>query len=191
MGHGHCAGICAVWIEEGLFSTAQTSQFVSCWDRILDARFPLILADMSAEERYLSLVQPNDEVSPIDWVPCLYPGAKFHYGPDTYFEKEVRMFEVDGCFEKLDDIVYVETNIERPGTKFVVANTQSLIVSIQTSTCLYPSRAARLLCMALAMMTGFQTKPHCSMTQTSDPPRNIPAECSSDRDVAQSKRGVV
>lgn len=74
-----------------------------------------------------------DEGSTIDWVPCgrkltcSYPGIKFHYGPDTYFDKEVSVFEVDGGFEKLEEMVYVETHIERAGTKFFGEITQSLL----------------------------------------------------------------
>lgn len=74
-----------------------------------------------------------DEGSTIDWVPCgrklscSYPGIKFHYGPDTYYDKEVSVFEVDGSFEKLEEMVYVETHIERTGTKFFGEITQSLL----------------------------------------------------------------
>lgn len=74
-----------------------------------------------------------DEGSTIDWVPCgrkltcSYPGIKFHYGPDTYYDKEMSVFEVDGGFEKLEEMVYVETHIERAGTKFFGEITQSLL----------------------------------------------------------------
>lgn len=74
-----------------------------------------------------------DEGSTIDWVPCgrkltcSYPGIKFHYGPDTYYDKEVSVFEVDGSFEKLEEMVYVETHIEKAGTKFFGEITQSLL----------------------------------------------------------------
>ena len=74
-----------------------------------------------------------DEGSTIDWVPCgrkltcSYPGIKFHYGPDVYYDKEVSVFEVDGRFDKLDEMVYVETHIERAGTKFFGEITQSLL----------------------------------------------------------------
>lgn len=74
-----------------------------------------------------------DEGSTIDWVPCgrkltcSYPGIKFHYGPDTYYDKPVSVFEVDGGFEKLEEMVYVETHIERSGTKFFGEITQSLL----------------------------------------------------------------
>lgn len=74
-----------------------------------------------------------DEGSTIDWVPCgrkltcSYPGIKFHYGPDTYYEKDVSVFEVDGGFEKLEEMVYIETHIERAGTKFFGEITQALL----------------------------------------------------------------
>lgn len=74
-----------------------------------------------------------DEGSTIDWVPCgrkltcSYPGIKFHYGPDLYYDKEVSVFEVDGGFEKLDEMVYVETHIQRAGTKFFGEITQALL----------------------------------------------------------------
>lgn len=74
-----------------------------------------------------------DEGSTIDWIPCgrkltcSYPGIKFHYGPDSYYDKDVSVFEVDGGFEKLEEMVYVETHIERAGTKFFGEITQSLL----------------------------------------------------------------
>lgn len=74
-----------------------------------------------------------DEGSTIDWVPCgrkltcSYPGIKFHYGPSSYYDKEVSVFEVDGGFEKLEEMVYVETHLERAGTKFFGEITQSLL----------------------------------------------------------------
>lgn len=89
---------------------------------------------LQAEEaEHFKPVYLYDEGSTIDWVPCgrkltcSYPGIKFHYGPDTYYEREVSVFEVDGGFEKLEEMVYVETHIERTGTKFFGEITQSLL----------------------------------------------------------------
>lgn len=82
---------------------------------------------------YFDPIYLYDEGSTIDWIPCgrkltcSYPGIKFHYGPDTYYEKEVSVFEVDGGFQKLEEMVYVETHIERAGTKFFGEITQSLL----------------------------------------------------------------
>lgn len=82
---------------------------------------------------YFNPIYLYDEGSSIEWVPCgrkltcSYPGIKFRYGPDTYYNKEVSVFEVDGSFEKLEEMVYVETHIERTGTKFFGEITQSLL----------------------------------------------------------------
>ncbi len=90
-----------------------------------------LLQDESNE--YFDPVYLYDEGSTIDWIPCgrkltcSYPGIKFHYGPDTYYDKDVSVFEVDGSFEKLEEMVYVETHIERAGTKFFGEITQSLL----------------------------------------------------------------
>lgn len=74
-----------------------------------------------------------DEGSTIDWVPCgrklqcSYPGIKFHYGPDSYFDKEVSVLEVDGVFDKLEEMIYVESHMNNTGTKFYGEMTQQLL----------------------------------------------------------------
>jgi phosphoribulokinase len=74
-----------------------------------------------------------DEGSTIDWVPCgrklqcSYPGIKFHYGPDTYFDKEVSVLEVDGLFDRLEEMIYVENFLQQTGTKFYGELTQQLL----------------------------------------------------------------
>eukprot|EP00179_Madagascaria_erythrocladioides_P008292 CAMPEP_0198307492 /NCGR_PEP_ID=MMETSP1450-20131203/360_1 /TAXON_ID=753684 ORGANISM="Madagascaria erythrocladiodes, Strain CCMP3234" /NCGR_SAMPLE_ID=MMETSP1450 /ASSEMBLY_ACC=CAM_ASM_001115 /LENGTH=422 /DNA_ID=CAMNT_0044010075 /DNA_START=97 /DNA_END=1365 /DNA_ORIENTATION=- len=74
-----------------------------------------------------------DEGSTIDWVPCgrkltcSFPGIKFHYGPDTYGDHEVSKVEVDGNFEKLEEMIYVESHLNNTGTKFYGEITQSLL----------------------------------------------------------------
>lgn len=74
-----------------------------------------------------------DEGSTIDWIPCgrkltcSYPGIKFHYGPDTYFDKEVSVLEVDGAFDKLEEMIYVESHLNNTGTKFYGEMTQQLL----------------------------------------------------------------
>lgn len=48
-----------------------------------------------------------DEGSSISWVPCgrkltcSFPGIKFAYGPDTYYDNEVSVIEMDGQFDNL------------------------------------------------------------------------------------------
>lgn len=74
-----------------------------------------------------------DEGSTIDWVPCgrklscSYPGIKFHYGPDTYHDNEVSVLEVDGVFDKLEEMIYVESHLNNTGTKFYGEMTQQLL----------------------------------------------------------------
>jgi phosphoribulokinase len=74
-----------------------------------------------------------DEGSTITWIPCgrkltcSYPGIKFQYGPDTYFDKEVSVLEVDGAFDKLEEMIYVESHLNNTGTKFYGEMTQQLL----------------------------------------------------------------
>eukprot|EP00172_Hildenbrandia_rubra_P003696 Plantae.Rhodophyta-Hildenbrandia_rubra.ctg6208.p1 GENE.Plantae.Rhodophyta-Hildenbrandia_rubra.ctg6208~~Plantae.Rhodophyta-Hildenbrandia_rubra.ctg6208.p1 ORF type:complete len:441 (+),score=118.03 Plantae.Rhodophyta-Hildenbrandia_rubra.ctg6208:775-2097(+) len=74
-----------------------------------------------------------DEGSTIDWVPCgrkltcSYPGIKFHYGPDEYYGNECSVLEVDGNFEKLEEMIYVESHLDNTKTKFYGEITQQLL----------------------------------------------------------------
>lgn len=74
-----------------------------------------------------------DEGSTIDWVPCgrkltcSYPGIKFHYGPDEYYGNECSILEVDGNFEKLEEMIYVESHLDNTKTKFYGEVTQQLL----------------------------------------------------------------
>ena len=74
-----------------------------------------------------------DEGSTIEWVPCgkkltcSYPGIKFKYGPDTYFDKEVTVLEMDGKFDNLQELIYVESHLSNTGTKFYGELTQQML----------------------------------------------------------------
>ena len=102
-----------------------------------------------------------DEGSTIDWVPCgrkltcSYPGIRFHYGPDTYYDKDVSVFEVDGGFEKLEEMVYVETHVERAGTKFFGEITQSLLKNPSAPGSLNGTGLCQVL-MAMMMRTVYE-----------------------------------
>ncbi len=104
-----------------------------------------------------------DEGSTIDWVPCgrkltcSYPGIKFHYGPDMYYDKEVSVFEVDGGFEKLEEMVYVETHLERAGTKFFGEITQSLLKNPSAPGSLNGTGLAQVL-LAMTMRSVYERK---------------------------------
>ncbi|KAG8071981.1 hypothetical protein GUJ93_ZPchr0006g43967 [Zizania palustris] len=74
-----------------------------------------------------------DEGSSITWVPCgrkltcSYPGIKFAYGPDTYFGHEVSVLEMDGQFDRLDELIYVESHLSNLSTKFYGEVTQQML----------------------------------------------------------------
>nr|CAC80070.1 phosphoribulokinase [Galdieria sulphuraria] len=74
-----------------------------------------------------------DEGSTIDWIPCgrkltcSYPGIKFHYGPDNWYNHDVSVLEVDGNFEKLEELIYIESHLNNTSTKFYGEITQQLL----------------------------------------------------------------
>ncbi|MGL5081767.1 MAG: phosphoribulokinase [Microcoleaceae cyanobacterium] len=65
-----------------------------------------------------------DEGSTINWIPCgrkltcSYPGIKMFYGPDNYYGNEVSVLEVDGRFDNLDEMIYVEGHLSNISTKY-------------------------------------------------------------------------
>merc|ERR1711871_1326580 len=68
-----------------------------------------------------------DEGSTIEWTPCgkklscSYPGIKFGYGPD------VSVLEMDGKFDELKELVYVESHLSGVGSKFFGELTQEML----------------------------------------------------------------
>ncbi|OCQ98498.1 phosphoribulokinase [Oscillatoriales cyanobacterium USR001] len=65
-----------------------------------------------------------DEGSTIHWTPCgrkltcSYPGIKMYYGPDAYYGHEVSILEVDGQFENLEEVIYIERHLSKISTKY-------------------------------------------------------------------------
>lgn len=65
-----------------------------------------------------------DEWSTIQWTPCgrkltcSYPGIRLAYGPDTYYGHEVSVLEVDGQFENLEEMIYVEGHLSKTDTQY-------------------------------------------------------------------------
>eukprot|EP01024_Parvocaulis_polyphysoides_P059845 TRINITY_DN6489_c0_g1_i6.p2 TRINITY_DN6489_c0_g1~~TRINITY_DN6489_c0_g1_i6.p2 ORF type:complete len:143 (-),score=14.61 TRINITY_DN6489_c0_g1_i6:137-520(-) len=74
-----------------------------------------------------------DSGSTISWIPCgrkltcSFPGIKFYYGPDTWYGQEVSILEMDGQFEKLEEIIYVESHLSSTGAKFYGEITQQML----------------------------------------------------------------
>lgn len=65
-----------------------------------------------------------DEGSTINWIPCgrkltcSWPGIKMFYGPDSYYGHEVSVLEVDGQFDNLEEVSYIENHLSNTSTKY-------------------------------------------------------------------------
>jgi phosphoribulokinase len=74
-----------------------------------------------------------DEGSTIDWRPCgrkltcTYPGIKMYYGPDAFMGNEVSILEVDGQFDNLEEMIYLESHLSKTGTKYYGEMTELLL----------------------------------------------------------------
>ncbi|MGB5962615.1 MAG: phosphoribulokinase [Coleofasciculaceae cyanobacterium] len=74
-----------------------------------------------------------DEGSTIDWRPCGrkltcgYPGIKMFYGPDTYFGHDVSVLEVDGQFDNLEEMIYIESHLSNTSTKIYGEMTELML----------------------------------------------------------------
>ncbi|KAL5099879.1 hypothetical protein RYX36_004206 [Vicia faba] len=83
--------------------------------------------------KYFSPVYLFDEGSTISWIPCgrkltcSYPGIKFFYGPETYKGNEVSVVEMDGQFDRLDELIYVESHLSNLSSKFYGEVTQQML----------------------------------------------------------------
>ncbi len=74
-----------------------------------------------------------DEGSTIDWIPCgrkltcSYPGIRMHYGPDAYYGNSVSVLEVDGQFDRLEEVIYIEQHLSKTSTKYAGELTELLL----------------------------------------------------------------
>ncbi|HEY9845414.1 MAG TPA: phosphoribulokinase [Candidatus Caenarcaniphilales bacterium] len=74
-----------------------------------------------------------DEGSTIYWTPCgrkltcSYPGFKMFYGPDEYYGHGVSVLEVDGQFDRLEEVIYIESHLSKTSTKFHGEMTELLL----------------------------------------------------------------
>lgn len=65
-----------------------------------------------------------DEGSTINWTPCgrkltcSYPGMQLYYGSDVYYGRYVSVLEIDGQFDNLDEVIYIETHLSKTSTKY-------------------------------------------------------------------------
>jgi len=74
-----------------------------------------------------------DEGSSITWAPPADklasppPGIKLKYGIEEYFGNSVSVFEMDGSFTNLQELVYIESAIKNTNTKFYGELTQAML----------------------------------------------------------------
>lgn len=74
-----------------------------------------------------------DEGSTVSWIPCgrkltcSYPGIKMYYGPDNYYGEEVSVLEMDGEFEKMEELIYLESHLSNTSSKFYGEITQQML----------------------------------------------------------------
>jgi phosphoribulokinase len=65
-----------------------------------------------------------DEGSTVSWVPCgrkltcSFPGIKIYYGPDSYYGEDVSILEMDGQFDKIEELIYLESHLSNTSSKF-------------------------------------------------------------------------
>ncbi|KAF8758054.1 hypothetical protein HU200_010783 [Digitaria exilis] len=88
---------------------------------------------MKEDVKHFAPVYLFDEGSTINWIPCgrklscSYPGIRFAYGFGTYFGHEVSVLEMDGQFDRLEELLYVETHLSNLSTKFYGEATQQML----------------------------------------------------------------
>jgi len=74
-----------------------------------------------------------DEGSKIEWTPAPgklaspEPGIKLAYYPDTYFGRDVQVVEMDGNFDNIQELIYVESALSNTKTKFYGELTQAML----------------------------------------------------------------
>jgi len=65
-----------------------------------------------------------DQGSTINWTPCgrkltcSYPGIQMFYGSDVYYGRYVSVLEVDGQFDRLEEVSYIESHLSNTSTKY-------------------------------------------------------------------------
>jgi len=74
-----------------------------------------------------------DEGSTIYWTPCgkkltcSYPGMKFFYGTDMWCGNPATILEVDGQFDRLEEVLYIERHLSNLDTRYSGELTELLL----------------------------------------------------------------
>ncbi|TVU28111.1 hypothetical protein EJB05_19620 [Eragrostis curvula] len=133
---------CQLILQSPVFVSKQKKQYADAVIEVLPTQ--LIPDDNEGKVLRVKLIQKEgvkyfdpvylfDEGSSISWIPCgrkltcSYPGIKFAYGPDSYYGHEVSVVEMDGQFDRLDELIYVESHLSNLSTKFYGEVTQQML----------------------------------------------------------------
>jgi len=74
-----------------------------------------------------------DEGSTIKWTPAPKklgspePGLKMSSGPEKYFDNDVQVIEMDGNFDNIKELIYVESYLSNANSKYFGELTQSML----------------------------------------------------------------
>jgi len=74
-----------------------------------------------------------DEGSTVEWTPAAAklsspaPGMKLVSGREQYFGKDVQVVEMDGTFDNIQELIYVESAMSNTNTKFFGEMTQAML----------------------------------------------------------------
>jgi phosphoribulokinase len=74
-----------------------------------------------------------DQGSKIEWTPAASklsspePGIKLAYYPESYFGDDAQVLEMDGTFDNIQELVYVESALSNTNTKFYGELTQAML----------------------------------------------------------------
>jgi hypothetical protein len=55
------------------------------------------------------------------------PSTPTQHSPDTYYGEEVSVLEMDGAFDKLEELIYVESHLSQTSSKFYGEITQQML----------------------------------------------------------------
>jgi phosphoribulokinase len=74
-----------------------------------------------------------DQGSTVSWIPCgtkltcSYPGIKLFSGPDSWCGQPASILEIDGQFDRLEEMIYIENHLSNINTKFYGELSQLLL----------------------------------------------------------------
>jgi phosphoribulokinase len=114
-----------------LFDEGSTISWIPC-GRKLTCSFPgeALQGGRDLERDAITLspclpVAPPLMPLPVAALPCT--GIKMFYGPDTFYGEEVSVLEMDGQFDKLEELIYVESHLSNTSAKFYGEITQQML----------------------------------------------------------------